>query len=115
MMTKLGSTLPERKVVLARQNIHNGLLAIIFKVSDYYRVMAAECRLMIVGGFVKPKHQIDQIWSNFKEKITVNGSIKICVFDNFNIFINFSNEENFNIFWYKRFLTIDGQQIWLEK
>ncbi|KAF3639408.1 hypothetical protein FXO37_23975 [Capsicum annuum] len=77
--TKSGSTLPERKTVLARQTTHNGMPAVIFKVSDYYGVMAAE------------------------------------VFDNFNVFTDFSNEEDFNSVWYKGVLTIDGQQMWLQK
>ncbi|WMV14246.1 hypothetical protein MTR67_007631 [Solanum verrucosum] len=117
--TKPGSTLPlvchEREAVFARQTTHNGIPAVIFKSSDYYVIMAAECRLTILGRFLKPRPQIDRIRSSFNEAIIVKGSAKIGVFDNFNVFIDFTNEEDFNSVWYKIVLSIGGQQMWLQK
>ncbi|KAM3344017.1 hypothetical protein P3S68_026108 [Capsicum galapagoense] len=71
--------------------------------------------LIMLDRFLKKRPQIDRIRSSFKETIIIKGLAKIRVLDNFNIFIDFSNEEDFNLIWYKRVLTIDGQQMWLQK
>ncbi|XP_009610625.1 uncharacterized protein [Nicotiana tomentosiformis] len=89
--------------------------AVLFKASDYYGIMADECRLTIVGKFLKPRPQIDRIRSKFKELIFIKGSVKIGVYDNYNVFLDFTNEEDFNFFWYKRVVEIEGQQMWLQR
>ncbi|KAG5583897.1 hypothetical protein H5410_044331 [Solanum commersonii] len=50
-----------RESVIARITTHNGILAVIFKVKDYYGIMAEECRLTIIGRFLKVRPQIDRI------------------------------------------------------
>uniref|UniRef100_M1DGL7 Uncharacterized protein n=1 Tax=Solanum tuberosum TaxID=4113 RepID=M1DGL7_SOLTU len=42
-----------KESVIARITTHNGIPAVIFKVKDYYGIMAEECRLTIVGRFLK--------------------------------------------------------------
>ncbi|KAH0754157.1 hypothetical protein KY290_024427 [Solanum tuberosum] len=42
-----------RESVIARITTHNGIPAVIFKAKDYYGIMAEECRLTIVGRFLK--------------------------------------------------------------
>ncbi|KAG5620579.1 hypothetical protein H5410_005797 [Solanum commersonii] len=39
----------------------HGMPTVIFKATDYYGVMAAECRLTIFGKFLKPRPQIEKI------------------------------------------------------
>ncbi|PHU20923.1 hypothetical protein BC332_12074 [Capsicum chinense] len=104
-----------KESVKATHTTHNGVPTVIFKASDYYGIMAPECRFTIVGRFLKPRPQIDIIRSKFKELITIRGSTKIGVYDNFNVFLDFTNEEDFNVVWYKRFIEIEGQQMWLQK
>ncbi|XP_060210726.1 uncharacterized protein LOC132637688 [Lycium barbarum] len=77
--------------------------------------MAAECRFTIVGRFLKPRPQIDRLRSSFKELITLRTTAKIGVFDTFNVFIDFYNEEDFNSVWFRRVIDIEGQQMWLQK
>ncbi|KAK4713216.1 hypothetical protein R3W88_019123 [Solanum pinnatisectum] len=77
--------------------------------------MVAECRFTIVGMFLKPRPQIDKIRSKFKELVTIKGSTKIGVYDNFNVFLDFTNEEDFNIVWFKQVIEIEEQQMWLHK
>ncbi|KAM3251581.1 hypothetical protein P3L10_005651 [Capsicum annuum] len=77
--------------------------------------MAEECRLTIVGRFLKSRPQIDIIRSKFKELVTIKGLTKIEVYDNFNVFLDFTNEEDFNAVWFKRVIEIEGQQMWLQK
>jgi len=37
------------------------------------------------------------------------------VYDNFNIFLTFPNDEDFNLVLYKRAIELEGFQIWLQK
>lgn len=85
----------------------------LFKTSDYYGVPEAECGLTIVGRFLKPRPQIDQIRSKFKELISIKGTVKIRVFDNYIVFLDFTNEDDFNMVWYKCIIEIEGQHMWL--
>lgn len=105
----------EREKVQARHSTHNGMPAVIFKASEYYGVMADECRYTIVGRFSKTRPQIDKIRSQFKEKVKIKGSSKIGVFDNYNVFIDLTNEEDFKSVWFKRVIEIDEAQMWLQK
>ncbi|OIT05152.1 hypothetical protein A4A49_54344 [Nicotiana attenuata] len=89
--------------------------AVLFKASDYYGIMAAECTLTIVGRFLKPRPLIDRIRSKFKELISMKGSAKIGIYDNFNVFLDFTNEDDFNMVLYRRVIEIEGQQMWLQK
>ncbi|OIS98131.1 hypothetical protein A4A49_05154 [Nicotiana attenuata] len=104
-----------RESVIATDTTHNGMSAVLFKAAGYYRIMAEECRLTIVGRFLKPRPQIDRLRSRFKELITIKGSAKIGVYDNFNVFLDLTNEDDFNVVWYKRVIEIEGQQMWLQR
>ncbi|OIT34715.1 hypothetical protein A4A49_14012 [Nicotiana attenuata] len=104
-----------RESVVATHTTHNGMLVVLFKASDYYGIMAEECKLTIVGRFLKPRSQIDRIRSKFKELVSIKGSTKIGVFDNYNVFLDFTNEEDFNTVWFKRVIEIEGQQMRLQK
>lgn len=104
-----------RESVVAKQTTHNGIPAVIFKSDDYYGIMADECRLTIVGRFSKPRPQIEKIRSKFKELFPIKGSAKIGVFDNYNVFLDFTNEDDFNTVWFRRVIEIDGLQMWLQK
>ncbi|XP_059294680.1 uncharacterized protein LOC132047690 [Lycium ferocissimum] len=105
----------EPESIKGRRTSHNGKPAVIFKATDFYGVMASHCRRTIVGRFLKSRPQIDSIRSKFSEKFPMKGTPKIGVFDNFNIFLNFTNEEDYNFILYKRLIEVDGYQIWLQK
>ncbi|XP_060182580.1 uncharacterized protein LOC132612301 [Lycium barbarum] len=77
--------------------------------------MTNPCRWTIVGRFLKSRPQIDTIRSKFDEKFAMKGTVKIGLFDNFNIFLTFNNEADFNGILYKRVIEIEGFQIWLQK
>lgn len=79
-----------RESVIARHTTHNGMPAVIFKAKDYYGIMAEECKRTIVGRFLKPRPQIDRIRSSFREQFSMKGSVKIGVYDNYNVFIDFT-------------------------
>ncbi|OIT35441.1 hypothetical protein A4A49_63769, partial [Nicotiana attenuata] len=68
-----------RDSVIATHTTHNGMPTVLFKETDYYGVMAEECKLTIVGRFLKLRPQINKIRSKFKELISIKGSVKIGV------------------------------------
>lgn len=80
--------------VKARYSIRNGIPAIIFKASDYYGVMAEECRYTIVGKFLRTRPQIEKIRSKFAKTVSIRGTVKIGVYDFRTVFIDCSNEED---------------------
>ncbi|XP_016565272.1 uncharacterized protein LOC107863707 [Capsicum annuum] len=105
----------ESELVIATRTTHNGMPAMIFKAKEYYGVMATPCRRTIVGRFMKSQPQIDTIRSRFSKKFPLKGLVKIGVYDNFNIFFTFTNDEDFSTLLYKRVINIDGFQVWLQK
>ncbi|KAK6777563.1 hypothetical protein RDI58_024281 [Solanum bulbocastanum] len=104
-----------RESVFAKITTHNGIPAVIFKATDYYGIMADECKFTIVGSFLKTRPQIDRISSSFKELFAIRGSVKIGVYDNHNVFLDFTSEDNFNMDWYRRVTEMEGLQLWLKK
>ncbi|KAM3264148.1 hypothetical protein P3L10_001142 [Capsicum annuum] len=76
--------------------------AVIFKAKDYYGIMADECKYTLVGRFIKPRLQIDHIITRFKELIPIKRSIKIRVYDNYNVFIDPVNEDDYQNVWFRR-------------
>ncbi|XP_060210340.1 uncharacterized protein LOC132637239 [Lycium barbarum] len=104
-----------QEAVKAKKTSHNGKAAVIFKTREYHGVMAADSRRTIVGSFLSNRPQIDKIRSKFSELFSLEGMVKIGVFDNFNVFLDFTNEEDFNNTWFRRSVDINGMQTWLQK
>ncbi|XP_060183937.1 uncharacterized protein LOC132613748 [Lycium barbarum] len=90
---------------------HDGKTAVIFETREFYGVMEDECKLTLVGKFIKTRPQIDKI----SEKITVQGKVQIGVFDYRTVFLDFDNEDDCKTVWYKRLIEIEGHVMWLEK
>ncbi|KAH0670547.1 hypothetical protein KY290_025961 [Solanum tuberosum] len=97
-----------RELVIAKHATHNGVPTVIFKSKDYYGVMAEECKLTIVRRFLKPHFQIEKIRSVFKELFPIKGSAKIDVYDTINVFIDFTNEDDFYKAWFRSVIEIEG-------
>lgn len=86
---------------------------IIFKAKDYYGVLAEECKLTIVGKFLKHRPKIEVIRVVFMEWVAIKGLLKIGAYDNYTVFINFSNEEDCKSVYYRRSIDMHGAQMWL--
>lgn len=56
--------------------------------------MGEECKYTIVGRFLKRSPQIDRIRSTFRELIPIRVSVEIGVYDNYNLFLDFTNEDD---------------------
>ncbi|KAM3236174.1 hypothetical protein P3L10_016211 [Capsicum annuum] len=77
--------------------------------------MAEECKRNLVGKFIRTRPQIEKIRSKFAEKVPLKGNVKIGVYDFRTVFLDFTDEEDFNSVWFKRSIEIEGQVMWLEK
>lgn len=93
-------------LVVVRHTTHNGIPAVIFKVEDYYGVMADECRLILVGKFTYGRPKIEIIRSKFLEKIPLKGKVRIGAYDYRHVFIEFDTESDFNTVYFQRFIII---------
>lgn len=87
---------------------------VIFKAKYYYGIMVEECKYILVGRFLKPRPQIDRIRSKFNEMVKIKGSVKMGVFDSFNVFIDLVNEKDYQNIWFRRVIDIDRMQMWLQ-
>ncbi|XP_009801081.1 uncharacterized protein [Nicotiana sylvestris] len=47
--------------------------------------------------------------------IALKGVAKIGVYDNYNVFIDLFNEDDFKTVWFNRIIEIEGMQMWLQK
>lgn len=89
--------------------------AVIFKAKDYNGVMAEECKRTLVERFLKISPQIDKIMAQFLEKFSLKGTVKIGACDNYNVFLDFINNKDFDFIRFKRVVKITGAQMWLQK
>lgn len=96
----------EQEAVIARRTTQSGIPLVIFKTMEYFGVISAEYRRTIVGRFLKIRPQIEKVRSRLLERFLLKGLVKIRVFDNYNVFLDFTNDEDFNMVWYKRAVEI---------
>ncbi|OIT38954.1 hypothetical protein A4A49_25151 [Nicotiana attenuata] len=101
--------------VKARITTHNGMPAVIFKASDYYGVMAEECKYTIIGKFLRSRPNIERIRSVFAEKNLLKGDAKIGAYDFRTVFIDVTNDEDCKSVRYRRSMDVDGMVMWLQK
>lgn len=59
-----------------------------------------------------------RLGSKFKQLFPIKGSALLkleSVFDNYEVFLDFTNEDDFDMTWFKRTVKIDRLQMWLQK
>lgn len=89
--------------------------AVIFKAKDYYGVMAEECKLTVMGKFLRTRPKIEVIRDVFMEKKnSLKGTVKIGAYARRTVFIDFSDEQECKNFYFRRALEINGFQMWLK-
>lgn len=62
---------------MAKHMRHKNKPAVIFKATDYYGVMAEECKLTLVGKFPTERSRIEIIRSKFLEQTPLKGKVRI--------------------------------------
>ncbi|XP_009764067.1 uncharacterized protein [Nicotiana sylvestris] len=94
--------------VVARQTTHNRKPVVIFKASDYYGVMAENCKWTLVRKFTMGRPKIETIRAKFIEQIPLKGKVRIGAYDYKHDFIEFNNETDLNTPYFQRFMGIYG-------
>ncbi|XP_055814291.1 uncharacterized protein LOC129883704 [Solanum dulcamara] len=70
--------------------------------------MVAVCKLTMVGKFVIPKPKMTKIRVSFKEKIPLKGVVKIRSYDSYHVFLDFTNEEDYESVLLKEKVVVAG-------
>ncbi|PHU20007.1 hypothetical protein BC332_11158 [Capsicum chinense] len=86
-----------------RHGTHLGKPAVYFSVEDYFVKLAQECILTLIGKFYKGKPSMDEIR---KVQFHLIGLVKIAFFDHRHVYIDFSNEVDYNHVLFKEFVDI---------
>ncbi|XP_055812570.1 uncharacterized protein LOC129882343 isoform X1 [Solanum dulcamara] len=70
--------------------------------------MVAVCKLTMVGKFVIPKPKMTKIRVSFKAKIPLKGVVKIRSYDSYHVFLDFTNEEDYESVLLKEKVVVAG-------
>lgn len=89
-----------------RHGTHLGKPAVFFSAEDYFINLAKECRLTIIGKFYRGKPLMEEIRKVFIRQFQLTGSVKIAYFDPRHVYIDFSNEVDYNHVLFKENIDI---------
>lgn len=89
-----------------RHGTHLGKPAVIFSAQDYFVALALEWKFTIIGRFYRGKPTMEEIRKVFISKFHLTGSVKIAYFDFRHVYIDFTNEVDFNHIRFKEFIDI---------
>lgn len=73
--------------------------------------LAQECKFTIIGKFYGGKPTMEEIRKVFISKFHLTGSVKIAYFDFRHVYIDFTNEVDFNHIRFKEFIEIGDAPI----
>lgn len=63
---------------------------------------------------MKTRPKIEVLHVAFMKKVSIKGTVKSVVYDYSTVFIDFSDETDCKIFYFRRSLEIEGMIMWLE-
>lgn len=85
---------------------HLGKLAIFFSAQDYFINLAQECRFTIIGKFYRNKPTMEEIRKVFVRQFHLTSLLKIAYFDPKHVYIDFTNEVEYNHILFKEYVDI---------
>ncbi|XP_016480030.1 uncharacterized protein LOC107801256 isoform X1 [Nicotiana tabacum] len=77
----------------------------------YWDAAAAKCRLTMVGKFFKRKPKMTAIRASFSAKYPLKDHVKIVSFDSLHVFLDFTNEEDYDAIFFKETIIVAGAQM----
>ncbi|KAF3655453.1 hypothetical protein FXO38_08401 [Capsicum annuum] len=89
-----------------KHGTHLGKPAVYFNAEDYFVNLAKECKFTIVGKFTKGKPTMEELRKLFVRQYHLKGSVKIAYYDYRTVYIDFTNETNFNHIYFKPFIHL---------
>ncbi|KAM3361127.1 hypothetical protein P3S68_015981 [Capsicum galapagoense] len=103
VQAKLPNLNEEVQQINIRHGTHLGKPVVYFSVEDYFVKLAQECKLSLIDKFYKGKPSMDEIR---KVQFHLIGLVKIAFFDHRHVYIDFSNEVDYNHVLFKEFVDI---------
>lgn len=93
-----------------RYTTYMGCQTVIFS-KEYWNAAAAKCRLTMVGKFFKRKPKMTAIRASFSAKYPLKDHVKIVSFDSLHVFLDFTNEEDYDAIFFKETIIVAGAQM----
>ncbi|OIS98248.1 hypothetical protein A4A49_33444 [Nicotiana attenuata] len=106
VQTKLQTLTNGETAVEIRHRSHLGKPAVFFSAEDYFSNLAQECKLTIIVKFLRGKPSMEEIRKIFVRKFHMTGTVKIAYFDPQYVYIDFSNEVDYNHIRFKEYIDI---------
>ncbi|XP_019253631.1 PREDICTED: uncharacterized protein LOC109232350 [Nicotiana attenuata] len=93
-----------------RYTTYMGCPAVIFS-KEYWDAAAAKCRLTLVGKFFNRKPKMTAIRASFSAKYPLKDHVKIASYDSLHVFLDFTNEEDYDAILFKEMIIVAGAQM----
>ncbi|XP_060210382.1 uncharacterized protein LOC132637284 [Lycium barbarum] len=103
----LHSNQAEHQPVEIKQGTHLGKRVVYFNAEDYFVNLAKECKLTIVGKFIRGKPPMEDIRKSFVSQFQLRRTPKIAYFDPEHVYIDFYNEVDYTHIQSKTYVYID--------
>ncbi|KAH0715343.1 hypothetical protein KY284_008248 [Solanum tuberosum] len=89
-----------------KHGTHLGKSAVFFSAHDYFVNLAEQCKLTIVGKFVKTTPSMEEIRKAFATRYHLKEPVKVAYFNNRHVCLDFANEVDYNHILFKNYIHI---------
>lgn len=102
--SSLSNSLKGKALVEVSHGTHMGKPAIYFSAKDYFVNLVEDCKLTLVARFIRGKPKMDELRKLFVSHIPLKGTVKIAYFDHSQVYMDFTNESDYNHVYFRIFL-----------
>lgn len=103
---KLSNLSEKSQEVDIRRGTHLGKPAVYFSAENYSINLAQECKFTLIEKFYKGKPTMDEIRKVFIRQFQLIGSVKIAFFNYRHVYLDFTNELDYDHVLFKEFMDI---------
>lgn len=87
-----------------KHGTHLGKPVVFFSAQDYLVKLAQDCKLTIIGKFLKTKPTMEEIRKLFVSQFHLKAPVKIVYFDHKYVYLDFANEVDYNHIYSKTYI-----------
>lgn len=89
-----------------RHGTHLGKPTVFFTAQDYFVTLAQDCKLTLIGKFYRGKPTMEELRKVFISQFHLIGSVKIAYLDFRHVYLDFTNEVDYNHILFKEYVDI---------
>lgn len=89
-----------------RHGTHLGKPVVFFTTQDYFVTLAQDYKLNIIGKFYRGKPTMEELRKVFISQFHLTGLVKIAYFDFRHVYLDFTNEVDYNHILFKEYVDI---------